>query len=395
MKPTSLRNALFVALMVPACSAMGPKNNAGEVRDCGSEERVLLDCSSEVSYQGTSGEAALSVMNIASAEGKFEEKAIRRVNEQVEQFVAIQTRACRDYNACVLSRDQYRAEAADTRRRMQVLPALQQALKAAKTEEERQRALDQLYRGIVPDDRRVEEVTFQLGMIAEIPAALGGGIYSVAPGGAIPTGAKVRFEVNVSRQAYVYIFQTTPSGEVNVLFPDPRIGTQNPVAGGSNARIPARKSFRVNSKDLGVENVYIVASAEPVADLDAALNKVKSGQVNTVTQDPLLKSVAMVAPAKDAQKCKSRALTLDADDGGGATGCTRPRALELDDEESSSGGASGSSLSVPAGMQVRTPPGDNLIVTVFSFQHLSEQQYRAGGGAKTSGTQLRNTTLDD
>jgi hypothetical protein len=372
---------------------MAPNNDhAGETRDCNGEPRVMLDCSSEVSYQGSSGEAGIKVMDIASAEGKFEERAIRRVNEQVEQFVAVQTRACRDYNACVLSTDQYRAEAADTRRRLQVLPALTEALKSAKSEDERVKALDQLYRGVVPDEKRVEEVTFQLGMVAEIPPDLGGGIYSVGPGGAVPTGAKVHFEIEVSKHAYVYIFQATPSGEVNVLFPDPRIGTQNPLAGGRNARIPGAKAFKVNDKDVGIENVYIVASTEPVDNLDSALTKVKSGQVNTLAQDRLLTSVAMVAPPSESQKCKRRALKLDdgGDDAGG--GCTRPRALELDDE---GGSAPKRNLSVPPGMQVRTPPGDDLIVTVFSFQHLTPAQYSAAGGTSASGTKVRGIVVEE
>jgi Domain of unknown function (DUF4384) len=392
MRKLLARLAIFMLLTVPACSAVAPNHDhAGEVRDCNGEQRVMLDCSSEVSYQGASGEAGIKVMDIASAEGKFEERAIRRVNEQVEQFVAVQTRACRDYNACVLSRDQYRAEAAETRRRLQVIPALTEALKSAKSEGERTKALDELYRGVVPDEKRVEEVTFHLSMVADIPTDLGGGVFSVPPGGAVPTGAKVIFQVDVSRDAYVYIFQATPRGEVNVLFPDPRIGTQNPLAGGVTGRIPSGKFFRVNQQDVGTEKVFVVASAKPVENLDAALNKVKSGQVNTLAQDQTLTSVAMVAPAAGAANCHNRGLVLEGDDGGSAGGCSRPRALELEDD----GGPAPRSGPVPPGMQVRTPPGDDLIVTVFPFEHMTPAQYQAAGGTKRSGTNVRGVVVEE
>ncbi len=375
-------------LFLLSCSAAGPSAGAGETRDCQGEQRVMLDCSSEVSYQGVSGEAGIEVMGVAGASGKFEERAIRRVNDQVAQFAAAQTRACREYNGCVLSGDQYRAEAADTRRRLQIVPAALEALKSAKSETERARALDLLYRGVVPDDKRVEEVTFRLGMVAEMPAQLGGGTFSVAPGGAVPTGAKVFFKVDVSKEAYVYMFQTTPRGEVNVLFPDPRIGTQNPLPARVAARIPDRKSFRVNERDVGTENLYMVVSRKPVDDLNAALDKVKSGEVNTLAQSQMLRSVALVAPPEVAQKCKRRALVME-----GGDGCTRPRGLELDDEGTNSRGATIGE--VPAGVQVRTHPGDDLIVTLFPFEHLTAQAYKAAGGCQAAAHKVRGIIMED
>lgn len=393
--------------MAAACGVITPVGDRpGDKRDCAGEQRVLLDCSSEVSYQGASGEASINVLDIAGAQGKFEEKAIRRVNTEVEQFVASQTRSCRDYNACVMSAEQYRTEAAETRRRLQILPALTEALKSSKSERERMRALDQLYRGVVPDEKRVEEVTFHLGMLVTMPASVGGGTFSVGPGGAVPTDAKVHFEVDVSRQAYVYIFQTTPKDEVNVLFPDPRIGTSNPLRASGSARIPARKAFRVNALDIGTENVYIVVSAKPVKDLDAALAKVKSGEVTTLAQERTLKHISLVKPPRQASSCKRRALMLDfsdSDEGGGG-GCVRPRALQLDDDvdESLNGtagdGGSGRRVEfggVPAGLSVRTPPGDDLIVTVFPFEHLTLHQYKAAGGTSAPAHRTRGAVIEE
>jgi hypothetical protein len=389
-----------LALLLPLLLACGPPADgatAGQTVRCQGEERVQLDCSSEVDYQGAKGEAGISVMQVASAQGKFEERAIRRVNEQVEQFVAAHKRACRDYNACVTSAEDYRAEASEARRRLQIIPALLSALERAESETERVQLIDRLYRGVVPDEQRVEELTFQLGMVAELPDDLGGGTFAVDPGGAVPTGARVHFRVNASNQAYLYIFQTAPSGEVSVLFPDPRIGTKNPLSGGFTARIPSEKAFRVNDKDIGSENVYVVVAREPMNDLDAALERVKSGQVSSVGDSQLLRRVAAVRPAAAAKgngdqgDCKTRALELD----DAPSGCTRTRGLMLDDASESGASPRQSLGGVPAGMQLRTIPGDDLIVTVFAFEHLTAPAYKAAGGADAPAHRTRSVSLND
>src|SRR5690606_12345838 len=128
-----------------------------------------------------------------------------------------------------------------------------------------------------------EEVTFAIGMVAELPKELGGGRYVVAPGGAVPTGAQVHFEVRASAEAYLYLFQTTPRGEVTVLFPDLRVGTRNPLPGGIARRIPPAKTFGVNDRDLGLENLYVVVSRRPLDELDAALAQVSAGEEKDAT----------------------------------------------------------------------------------------------------------------
>src|SRR5690606_29768934 len=151
-----------------------------------------------------------------------------------------------------------------------------------------------------------EEVTFAIGMVAELPKELGGGRYVVAPGGAVPTGAQVHFEVRASAEAYLYLFQTTPRGEVSVLFPDLRIGTRNPLPGGIARRIPPGKTFRVNERDLGLENVYVVVSRKPLEALDAALAEVKGGEVTTAAKSPLLGAIVKLRSEEQAQSCERR-----------------------------------------------------------------------------------------
>jgi hypothetical protein len=380
--------SLGTATCGSACNQ--PVNQAGTRIDCNGIERVGLDCTSEVSYQGVSAKGSVNVMDIAGAEGSYEEKAIRRVSDQIGEYVTMQTRACRDYNACILDPEQYRSEADDIRKRIMLLPTLTEALKTAKSETERTRILDQLYRGIVPDEKRVEEITFELGITAEVKTQLGEGSYSVVPGGMVPTGAKLAFGVNVSKDAHVYMFQTTPTGEISVLFPDPRIGTENPLRAGSPVRIPpSPQQFRVNAKDVGTENVYVVVSHKPVDNLDAALAKVKGGQVSTLKEDRVLQNVASVQPSRGVElaQCKNqrkRQIELDPGSGAEQPSCTRARGVELD-PGAGTGEASksrGTAVGSP-GMAVRTSPGDDLIVQVFPFRHVTAEEFEQAGGLKT------------
>ena len=192
------------------------------------------------------------------------------------------------------------------------------------------------------------------------------------------------------------MFQKTPSGEVTVLFPDARIGTRNPLSGGRSGRIPRTQTFRVNNSDIGTELLYVVVSRTPLQDLDRALELVRTGQITSLEGDTLLQTLATVAPPTLASRCKglvslgerkSRGLEI-AKDAGKPT-CRRPRALELDPaaESESIGGVS------PQAMRVRTRPGDDLIVSVYPFEHLTLDAYRKQ--AKTGALNKRGIMLEE
>lgn len=376
--------ALGAAIGGASCGA-APGSGGGQVQ-CAGTERVALDCTSEVQYQGVSGEAGINVMDLVGAQGTFQERAIRRVSDQIADYVAMQTRACRDYNACILDAEQYRATAEDIRKRIMLVPTLSEALKTAKSENERLKILDQLYRGVVPDDKRVEEITFEMSMNVDIPPTLGGGSFSVAPGGVVPTGADASFSVNASKTAHVYMFQTSPKGEVAVLFPNVKIGTSNPLPAGVTMRIPPPgQRFTVNEQDVGTENVYFVVSQKPVQNLVAALEKVKGGQVTSVKDDRVLARLAAVeprsvAPAPTASSgcSKTRGLTLvDAE----PQPCDRTtRGLELSGDSARAIDASSTTAKAfEPSMVVRTDPGDDVIVQLFSFQHVTVDTFKKSG----------------
>ena len=77
--------SLGIATCGSACNQ--PLNQAGKRIDCNGTERIALDCTSEVAYQGVSAKGSVTVLDIAGAEGSYEEKAIRRVSDQIGEYV--------------------------------------------------------------------------------------------------------------------------------------------------------------------------------------------------------------------------------------------------------------------------------------------------------------------
>ena len=183
----------------------------------------------------------------------------------------------------------------------------------------------------------------------------------VHEGTAVPTDARMFFTVETSAPAYVYMFQTTPSREVTVLFPNPKISASNPLPAKQPSRIPqGGKAFRVNEKDVGTEMVFVVADRKPVAGMESALQKVLAGQVVRVDDDPWLKAITTVVSGSD-DSC-SRGLELVQDTS--AEVCARGLVLEDD-----AGGDAGPSL------VVRNDPADDRILRVLQFDHVSKDDY--------------------
>jgi hypothetical protein len=348
-----------ILLASAACSVKTASNV-----DCGGQPRPSVDCSSEVSYQGYKADGGFGIMNLASGAAKFEETALRRINEATERFITVQTRLCRDYNACALNKDEYNTESKDIRSKLEKVPILVEKVKSAPSADDRVEALDSLYRHTVPSEERVEEVALKLALEADLPPDAGGQRITVRPGAPLPTEARVWFWVEVMPKAYVYIFQKSAKGEVSVLFPDERIGTTNPLAGESRVRIPnGDLRFRVNEKDIGTEHIYFAASRTPLASLDQALARVREGKTTTIGQDKLLSGFESL-PTTGSVDRKCRGLELDSAPSTG--GCTRTRGLTLD---VSAGFGEGASIGAV------TEPGDNLIVYNFTFEHTTLANY--------------------
>jgi hypothetical protein len=388
-----MSSRLVVLLAATILASSCASAQSAHPQRCPEGERVMLDCSSEVSYQGIDTHGDISALSALHASGRYQDVAIRRVNDNVARYVAAQTRLCRDYNACVIDSSAYRAEAAKTRDLLLEATELAAKVADAKSDAEQNHLLDRMYTSVVPDDQRLEELSFQMALEAQLPPSAGGGTLNVAPGQPLPTGSRVAFTFRTSRDAYLYIFQINNGGEVTVLFPDRRIGTTNPIAAATLTRVPSQgQSFRLNDKDLGAESVYLVASRRAVANLDSAVARVTSGQVSQVNQDSMLANLATIRPSGEGkcQGARARSLELEGQAAADASTCTRTRGLVLD-------AADGSISTGKPSISTRTSPGDDTIVKVFPFSHVTEEGFRQAQQvyASPQGTRQRGVIVED
>jgi hypothetical protein len=342
--------SLLALTHVYGCGSPAPGPRAGGEGKCNGEDRPQLTCESEFKYDGRKIEGGFSVAGIGGASAKTDEAAIRAIDKETEQYAAQSRRLCDEYNKCLLDKDVYTTRSENLRRRMAKAPELYDEVKSAPDEASRAKALGKAYRELVPDEAR-RELALDFSVDAQKPSE--GGARAVAAGTSLPTGTKVALVVRPSKAAYVYLFQKTPDGRVNVLFPDARIGTKNPLAAGSALRLPPAPSasFKLNDKDVGTERVYVVASLDPLVSLDGAIAKSAGGQAPTG-------ALASVTAAESDAAQKGCTRSLEYDDGAPAPKCVRSRGLEYDD-----GGAQ------PASFRARTEAADSVIVQVFAFEH--------------------------
>jgi hypothetical protein len=347
------RRRVGTALAIAALAACGGGKGASDpatTGKCGAEARAQLDCSSEVKYDATNVSGGFSVLGVGGANGAVEQKALREIDKQTALFIAEARRLCDEYNKCVLDKDTYATRSENLRRRIAQVPELREEVKNASSDDARKVAVSKAYRSLVPDDARTE-LKVDLSVLAQKPNETQ--MSPIASGATLQTGSRLAFVLNVSRAAYVYVFQKSGSA-VTVLFPDTRIKVANPVAPSTALRIPqGDKSFKLNDSDVGMERVYLVASLHPIDALAAAAENAKDSGASSAAIDK-------VTAIDD--DCKTRGLSYSEDGAAPAAGCVKPRGLALDDDAP---GGSGAKSSVRA----TTEAGDDVIATVFRFEH--------------------------
>jgi hypothetical protein len=339
---------ILSSIMVLA-GACGPKDPPHSGMRCENEDRPQLNCESEFKYEGRKIEGGFSAIGLGGMSAKTDETALRAIDKETEQYAAQTRRLCDEYNKCVIDRATYATRSENLRRRISKVPELYDGVKGATDDDSRRKALAKAYSQLVPDENRRE---LALDFVVNAQKSGDSQARPIAAGDKLATGTKVAFILRPSKNAYVYLFQRGPDGKVNVLFPDSRIATKNPLAATTALRIPSgEQSFKLNDKDLGTERVYIVASLDPISSLAGAVDR-----------DGASGAVGQVIAARSGTGGKGCARALELDDA--APKCVRPRGLELDGAEAS-GGASGE----PASFRARTEAADSVIVQVFAFEH--------------------------
>jgi hypothetical protein len=103
------------------------------------------------------------------------------------------------------------------------------------------------------------------------------GSVRVGNGDRVKPGDRLSLEFRASRPAWVYVLNEDERGERYLLFPQPLFDTQNPVPADTTLVLPGPVGGRENAWSVtsagGREHFLIVASPEPVPELEAELDR--------------------------------------------------------------------------------------------------------------------------
>lgn len=228
------------------------------------------DCDTEIRYDARKVAGRVDAGKLG-VEAETSVAAVREVDSAVERYVSRWRTLCVDYRNGALTPEEYRVESRALRERMEKLEGLLLVLEHAPDGASYQAALKQIYVAMVPPEQAVD-LQLEFGVLAQKP---GQSTYSaVKPDESIPTGTNVYFTVRTSAQAHVYLYQETPSGGINVMFPHPQMPMANPLPAGQDLRIPPPPGFfTLQPEGVGLEQVHVVASLEPLTRLETSLGK--------------------------------------------------------------------------------------------------------------------------
>jgi hypothetical protein len=292
------------------------------------------DCDTEIRYDARKVAGRVNVAKFG-VEAESSVAAVREVDSAVERYSSRWRSLCMDYKNGAMTPEEYRSESRALRERMEKLEAMLLVLEHAPDADSYQKALKEIYVSMVPAEQAVD-LKVDFGVLA-LPA--GATSYSaVAPGASIATGTRVYFTLRTTAQAHVYLYQETAQGEVNVMFPHPRMPMANPLPAGQELRIPPAPGFFTLDPpgEGGREQVHVVASLQPLTRLESSLGK------------PQLNAAELACGARD--------LSYDP---GTACDDTKARTFGL----SEPGDAPGVS------MTATNAAGERSVHQVFAFEH--------------------------
>jgi serine/threonine-protein kinase len=98
-------------------------------------------------------------------------------------------------------------------------------------------------------------------------------------GDELQVGDELLFEMTMSRDLYVYIFNEDAQGNAFALFPLPGFDLQNPLPAGRTHALPGRRNgasvrWQVNSAG-GREHFIVLAGPKPLSDFDAEMSRLE------------------------------------------------------------------------------------------------------------------------
>lgn len=228
------------------------------------------DCDSEIRYDARKVAGRVDAGKFG-VEAETSIAAVREVDQAVERYSSRWRSLCMDYKNGAMTPEEYRTESRSLRERMETLETQLLVLEHAPDAASYQAALKQIYVSMVPREQAVD-LKLEFGVLAQKPGEQS--FTAVAPNGSIATGTKVYFNLRTTAQAHIYLYQETAAGKINVMFPHPQMPMANPLPAGQELRIPpAPGFFTLEADGVGLEQVHLVASLEPLTQLATSLSK--------------------------------------------------------------------------------------------------------------------------
>ena len=291
------------------------------------------DCDSEIKYDARKVAGRVDAGKFG-VEAETSVAAVREVDAAVERYSSRWRSLCMDYKNGAMTPEEYRGESRALRQRMESLETQLLVLEHAPDAASYQAALKQIYVSMVPPEQAVD-LKFELGVMAQKEGEQG--FTAVAQDGSIATGTRVYFTLKTTAQAHIYLYQETPDGKINVMFPHPAMPMANPLPAGQELRIPPTPGFfTLEAEGVGREQVHVVASLEPLTQLATSLAKPQ--------------------PSAAELDCGARSLTYNP-----GTAC--------DDAQARTFGLTEPGTAPGVSMTAANTAGARSIHQIFSFQH--------------------------
>jgi len=362
------RTILAVSLLgALSCAASGPKEvvEPGIQVQCptgsvnGGQTIITMDCNTVVRFDDNAFRASISAADAFAAGLQSAPEVLREIDSATSDAQIQFTQSCRFYNSCQMSSGDFQRELVATQAHFRLLREKVMLLKASGGNPAVLRdAVQQTVVALVPQEKRLaHQLTVEVAYNARESST--GAFRDIRDGDTLRTGEQVAIGVSVSQDAYLYLFQYHANGTADVLFPDTRIAIGNPLRAGQTVRLPPNgQVYTVDSNDVGVETVYIVASQRQLTDLGSALSRANGGRP---ASEAGVKAAMTDLIEEGNPLCEGnlRGLTLTDDPCGSMT-----RGLQLTPEPTGVANGSTSAMRVAAGA------GDDVVAHAFRFNHV-------------------------
>lgn len=108
---------------------------------------------------------------------------------------------------------------------------------------------------------------------------------------ALTAGDHFYIELVARRDAHLYLLNQGPSGKVTPMYPRPDLGTASYVREGLSLRLPSENEDYIIEGTPGKEVITIVASAEPIAEIERFIEQSVSGEADAPAQQAMTRAL--------------------------------------------------------------------------------------------------------